>query len=184
MLLYDEAPGADTMTLRSEPIDRIIVHRIEVSQEDESFGDDPREIARFFREHPIGVKATGGSMPYPLVIERDGRITQTLPLDIASPHAKAYNQRAIGVACVGDFRTAAPSVAQYGALVSLCCDLLNRLHLDAEAIRGHDGLDGASSDPDKECPGRALSLPKLRSAVRSFVLQERLALRWERRAGE
>src|SRR6185437_10827922 len=78
--------------------DKIIVHRIEVSQEDATYSDAPADVARFFLQHPIGVKATGGAMPYPLLIDARGTCTQTLPLRVVTPHARHYNPQSFGVA--------------------------------------------------------------------------------------
>ncbi len=54
----------------------IVVHRIEVSQEDASYGDTPPEVVRFFREHPVGVKAAGGRMPYPFLIDETNTVAR------------------------------------------------------------------------------------------------------------
>jgi hypothetical protein len=157
-------------------IDRIIVHRIEVSQEDPTFGDHPAEVIRFFATHPIGQKATGGKMPYPLLVDPSGVITQCLPLGVVSMHARKFNQRSIGVALVGDFRTRAPSAAQRQTLVWLGAHLLHRLQLPVEAVCGHDGLDGGSTDPDKECPGRYLPMASLRADIAAALAVGPMAL--------
>lgn len=150
---------------RAGSIDRIIVHRIEVSQEDSTFGDQPAEVIRFFATHPIGQRATGGKMPYPILVDATGGITQCLPLMVISPHARKFNQRSIGVALVGDFRTRAPSAAQRQSTVGLLAHLVHRLGLPVAAICGHDGLDGGSADPDKVCPGRHLPMGPLQADV-------------------
>ena len=156
-------PQGDKRSARS--IDRIIVHRIEVSQEDPTFGDTPAEVIRFFATHPIGQKATGGKMPYPLLVSSCGVVTQCLPLGVVSMHARKFNQRAIGVALVGDFRNRAPSAPQRQTLIWVLAHLVRRLGLPVEAVCGHDALDGGSADPDKECPGRYLPLAPLRQDV-------------------
>ena len=157
-------------------IDRIIVHRIEVSQEDPSFGDQPSEVIRFFATHPIGQKATGGKMPYPLLLDARGIITQCLPLGLVSMHARKFNSRAIGLALVGDFRSKPPSAAQRRALVVVGAHLLHRLDLPVEALCGHDTLDGGSADPDKECPGHYLPMDALRADTAAALAVGPLAL--------
>ncbi|MEO0813484.1 MAG: peptidoglycan recognition family protein [Myxococcota bacterium] len=164
--------GVPYETLRRrelDSIDRVVVHRIEVSQEDPSYADSALEVARFFLEHPIGVKATGGAMPYPLLISVDGQIEQTVPLNCITPHARAANETGIGVGCVGDFRGTAPAAAQYSALVELCAALCKALDLPAAAVMGHDEISGSSHDSDKQCPGPALSMDELRSRVASRI---------------
>ncbi|MEM6733435.1 MAG: peptidoglycan recognition family protein [Myxococcota bacterium] len=152
-------------TRPTESIDTVVVHRIEVSQEDPSYSDSPRDVARFFLEHPVGKSATGGEMPYPVLIDSSGTITQTVPFNRITPHAKIANATGIGVGCLGDFRERAPAPAQYEALVHVCAALVSALGCGAASVVGHDELTGASSHPDKECPGRSLAMDALRSAV-------------------
>ena len=152
----------------------IVVHRIEVSQEDPGYSDSVEDTARFFREHEVGVKATGGEMPYPILILPDGEIVQALPLDRITPHARSHNPSSIGVACIGDFRKKPPEEEQYRALVVACASLLQQLKLDVQTLVGHDELVGGSSDPDKECPGRGNSMVHLREEVGGICVNEKL----------
>ncbi len=134
-----------------------------------TYGDTPEEVARFFREHPIGVKATGGDMPYPILIAADGTVTQTMPLGRVSPHAVKWNPTTVGVACIGDFRDRDVAPVQRQALVEVCAALLSDLGRGAEAMHGHDELSGGSRDPNKECPGRCLPLADLRRDVAQLL---------------
>lgn len=147
----------------------LVVHRIEVSQEDARYGDTPTEVARFFREHPVGIAATGGVMPYPLLIDARGEVTQTVPLRRVTPHARAHNPTSIGVGCIGDFRRKAPTAPQRDALVRVLAELCSWLELEPHTVRGHDELAFGSKDPDKECPGRGLPLERLRGDVAAAV---------------
>ena len=104
-------------------------------------------------------------MPYPLLIDSVGRLTQTVPLRVVTPHARSFNPQGLGVGCIGDFRQRPPTAAQYATLVRTVAHLLERCGLGPEAIRGHDELSGGSADPDKICPGQHLPLPALRTAV-------------------
>ena len=149
-----------------EEIVGIVVHRIEVSQEDPGYQDSVTDTIRFFREHEIGVRATGGAMPYPILVLKTGEVVQTLPLNRVTPHAKAHNPTTIGVACIGDFRDSSPSEEQYQGLVLTCASLLNQLSLGVEVLVAHDELTGGSSDPDKECPGRGLCMDALRREIK------------------
>ena len=178
---FEQVPGIERLKAREHSeITGVIVHRIEVSQEDASYGDTPAEVARFFREHPIGVKATGGDMPYPILIDRDGVVTQTVPLRLVTPHAKAHNPRTVGVGVIGDFRKVPPPSLQRAAAIAVCAALLTRFGLTAEAISGHDELQGGSSDPDKICPGPGLSPDDVRNEVRAFLATQtaELAFVW------
>ena len=160
------AAGFESLPLRGrQEVCHLVVHRIELSQEDPSYGDTPAELVRFFREHPTGVRATGGHVPYPIVIDSDGRVTQLLPLGRSSPHAARHNPTSIGVALLGDFRREPPTPSQRRALIDVCRILLADLGGDIAAIVAHDALSGASHDPDKECPGRHLDLQALQQEV-------------------
>ena len=159
-------PGIERLALRAwGDVKGLVVHRIEVSQEDPSYRDTPAEVARFFREHPIGMKATGGVMPYPLLIDARGDVTQTVPLRRVTPHARAHNPTTIGVGCLGDFRDKQPPSSQRDALVRVLAELCSWLGLEAHTIHGHDELSGGSTDPDKICPGGGLPLDRLRRDV-------------------
>lgn len=163
-------PGSDAMATRArQDIVGIVVHRIQVSQEDSAFHDTPTDIARFFAEHSVGRTATGGAMPYPILIAPDGVVTQTVPLACVTPHARQYNTTMVGVGCIGDFRHVPPSVAQRAALVSVCASLLQFFELPVTAIHSHDGLSGGSHDPDKICPGTYLPLPELQRDVAAIL---------------
>ena len=104
-------------------------------------------------------------MPYPILIDARGDVTQTVPLTRITPHARSHNPSTVGVACIGDFRRRGLSTAQRDSLVGVCADLLARFALEADAIVGHDELAGASSDPSKECPGAGVSMIALRLDV-------------------
>lgn len=159
--------------LASRPLSRIegvVVHRIEVSQEDKSFADTPADIDRFFHQHPIGMKATGGDMPYPILVDAIGVVTQTLPLRVCSPHAVAKNPTTIGVACIGDFRDREPAAAQWQALLHACALLCQQFSLPVEQVFAHDELPGASRDPDKICPGDGLPVTRLRQELGDVAL--------------
>ncbi len=178
---FEEVPGIERLKAREQTeITGVIVHRIEVSQEDASYGDTPAEVARFFREHPIGVRATGGDMPYPILIDREGNVTQTVPLRFVTPHAKAHNPRTVGVGVIGDFRKAPPPPRQRAAAIAVCAALLERFGLNVETISGHDELQGGSNDPDKICPGPGLAPDDVRNEVRAFLMahEAELAFVW------
>ena len=180
-LSYQWAPECTERPARERAqIRGIVVHRIQVSQEDPSYGDGPSEIMRFFREHPIGREATGGAMPYAIIIEPNGHVTQCVPLDRVAPHARAHNPTTVGVACVGDFRSVPPTEAQHRTLIEVCVALTGELGLSADDIKGHDELAGASRDASKECPGRFLPLDAVRADVKQAALGARtkLPFRW------
>lgn len=164
-LLISTVPEETDCPLRDCPVAQIIVHRIKVSQEDASFRDTAQDIARFFREHPVGRKATGGAMPYPLLVDASGQVIQTVTLNRVTPHARSYNASTIGVACIGDFRQHPMPETQWDSLVATLAELCRQYQLETRSICGHDELDAASHDPNKECPGSYLDMNVLRQAI-------------------
>ena len=157
------APG-DAVRCRGG-IHEIIIHRIAVSQEDPAYADEVDQTLGFFATHPVGRAATGGAMPYPLLVDPRGGVWQTQRLLAVTPHAARYNSSSLGVAAIGDFRGLPPTVGQMRALIALLAHLLEALGADEAQLHGHDGLTGASRQPDKICPGQHLPIPALRVAV-------------------
>jgi hypothetical protein len=128
-------------------------------------GDTAAQIALAYRGGcPEAAKATGGRMPYHLVILPNGIIEQAAPLDAVTPHARSWNHVAIGVAVIGDFRNETPSIEQWDALRKLahtCSGWLGgRL-----AVKGHDELAEARADKSKGCPGKGLDMEALRAEI-------------------
>lgn len=136
----------------------IVVHRCEL-------GETAEEVARGFRQ----VAATGGEMPYTFVLGRHGLVEQALRIQDVGPHARRWNTQGIGISLVGDFREQEPTSSQWMSLVALC-HILSGWVDGPNAIYGHDELEGGSSDPNKECPGKHLSMDTLRYEVREANL--------------
>lgn len=159
---------------RRDEIVGVVVHRIEVSQEDPGYGDTASEVARFFAEHPLGRTATGGKMPYTVLVDRTGAVTQCVPLLRITPHAKSHNPTTVGVGVIGDFRTQAPPEPQRLGALQLVAALVRELNLSAQAVHGHDELNDASHDPNKECPGRRWVMSEFRADVAALLASETL----------
>jgi hypothetical protein len=123
---------------------------------------DAAGVARFARTQP----KLGRQMPYTFVIATDGTTEQALPIDEHGPHAASWNQAAIGVACLGDFRKTAPSNEQWAACADLVAALVFWLGPET-LVRGHDELPGGSADASKQCPGPLWDMGKFRREVAS-----------------
>lgn len=130
-------------------------HRIDV-------GETAEAIAEFFATHPDGLEATGGQMPYPLVITRSGVIQQALELGDWSPHAMRFSFSGLGIGWIGDFRKHPPTEAQLSTGLWITTLLMGW----GLRIVGHTELKGAARDPDKQCPGDLLDLAWLRREAR------------------
>lgn len=129
------------------------VHRIDV-------GETAAEISKRFRTDLASY--TGGEMPYPLILRRDGAWEQALRLYDYAPHARRWSRKAIGLGVVGDFRKHWPTVEQEIGLYEMLQPLRD-LFGGPEKIVAHEELPGSSSDPDKACPGPLLSVAKFRT---------------------
>lgn len=154
-----------------EEIDTLIIHRVgKDSRTKANLGDTGPEIARKFLFDPAIAKYTGGQNPYTFYIGSDGTIWQALPVDEVGNHARRWNKRGIGIACIGDFRDVSPSKAQFEACVDLCAYLLKCLGLRHDAVGGHSEFGAtATNSPNKECPGSRFDLPYLRHQLANLV---------------
>ena len=146
-------------------IDTIAVHRI-----GKSLGEDAITICRRFIDDPEVAKYTGGEVPYAFIIGvgPGSTIWQCLPISEIGAHARRWNKQAIGVACIGDFRKHDMPDVQYAQLIKLLACLQFGFPRDLE-IKGHDELPGASSDPNKKCPGDKLSMRAVRRSVWTYL---------------
>jgi hypothetical protein len=112
--------------------------------------------------------STGGRDPYSLLVLADGSIDQLVEIGQVSPHAANANRYALGVAVAGDFRTHAPTEAQWSTCVALAA-LFGAW--DLESI-GHTELPDSTADKDKVCPGSKFSVSELRSVARTSPLAQ------------
>ena len=131
-------------------------------------------IARRLVDDPK-ITATGHELAYTFLVDPVGTWWQCLPLSDTGRHARRWNQQAVGVGVIGDFRKSKPPDAQLHSLVDGVVDLCMALKIDPQGqvkgseftpcLAGHDELPGGSKDPDKKCPGRYLPMEILRSDV-------------------
>ncbi|RMG10979.1 MAG: N-acetylmuramoyl-L-alanine amidase [Deltaproteobacteria bacterium] len=137
------------------------------------FSDTPEGMAEFYRV----VMAWAPPAPYALYVHR-GVLYQLAPLTWVTPHAKAWNERAVALAVAGDFRRAPIPPEDWRALVSGTAAVCQAFGWDPEErfgeaklprIAGHTELPGGTADPEKSCPGAGLDLPRLRAACRELL---------------
>lgn len=104
---------------------------------------------------------TNGKWPYHFYVLPDGTIYDCLPLTFIAPAAlKTLNRSGVHIALEGDFTKEKPTPAQAAALKGLVAFLRADLHRPTMPVRGHTDEAGASSDPNKQCPGHKLKLPQ------------------------
>lgn len=141
----------------------LIIHRIEINHAD--YSPDASGVTCFFETGPGG-EYTGGKMPYHYVIDQAGETIQCVEHSVSTPHARSYNPKSIGIAVYGDFRKEPPTHAQLFALVKLLTTLADCY--PHARIAGHTELPNASSDPNKECPGKYLPVGRIKTLVKSI----------------
>jgi N-acetyl-anhydromuramyl-L-alanine amidase AmpD len=82
-------------------------------------------------------------------------------------HAKSedgrYNQQGIGICLVGNFEKGQPTARQWEVLVKLVSYISRKYHVAPENIIGHQDV-----NPKTLCPGKGLSLEKLRKDVEAY----------------
>lgn len=153
------APNAK---LIEEPFKFIVIHRTSLSVKEphnpHPIPDDELDIVKLADAFCRGPMAfyTGGLLPYPFIVRRDGVIEQGLPLDIQGAHARGYNKCSTALAYVGekDF-----TYAQFRAITRFCLGQI--LYSRGARIAGHTSLAGASTDVNKVCPHETFSIPSL-----------------------
>lgn len=137
-------------------INTIVVHRCGVAH---GLGPSVAEF-RKTEKHSAGWY-TGGKWPYHFYVLPDGTVYNCLPLTYVAPAALAsLNRSGVHIALEGDFRKLEPTPQQENSLLLLCQQLRADLIRPNMPIRGHTDTAGSSSDPNKECPGKCLKLPK------------------------
>jgi len=164
-------PQCDDLKYRERDFDgtdTIAVHRI-----GKELGNDAIEICRRFIHDPAVARYTGGSVAYTFIVGETGTIWQCLPLGEVGAHARRWNRRAIGIACIGDFRVHVMPNTQRNQLVKLCAVLQFGFPRELQ-IKGHDELPGGSSNENKKCPGSFAYMNEIRRLVAMYPNIDRL----------
>lgn len=150
----------------------IAIHRLHLRGVD--IADDHLDaptMCREFQANPKLSRYTGKQNPYALLIRaREGMIEQCTPLLEMGAHAGVWNDDAIGIAVVGDFRTEHPTSQQWHRAMLLAATLSQAFEA---RILGHDELAGGSRDKAKECPGRLFPMPAFRAQIRDLIRNNR-----------
>ena len=130
----------------------IVLHRSHLAETGEA-------TAEWFKTHDEG--GTGRKVPYNIYIRKDGTIEQLVPFSRVAPGAGVLNKTGIQVALCGDLRQYPPTPKQAMALGKVLQDLTSWLGKKAKIV-GHTEVEGTSSDPTKECPGKHINLDGVR----------------------
>ena len=160
---------------KCESVSLMVVHRIGPKLGEVNV-HGAEDIASAFSKHHEW--HTGGQMPYNFVIREDGVVEQALAMNDAGMHSLKFNASSIGVALIGDFRTAPPTAAQLEALTLLSmlwvqhCWARGKFDKVDALVKGHDELPGASSDKNKACPGYKLDMKALRASVEKRLVND------------
>lgn len=120
-------------------------------------------IERWRRDGLPAVYQGAGFVPYHFLVDGDGNVSRMLHLEAIGAHAGAWNDRSVGVACLGDFSKRPPSEAELAAVVDLLRDVL-AVYPGVEIV-GHDETLERAGLPPKGCPGPLFPLDRVRGAV-------------------
>lgn len=101
-----------------------------------------------------------GFVPYHRLVGVDGTVYRMLPIEVVGAHAGAWNDRSVGVACLGDFSKRPPTDAEELALIALLRDILS-VYPGAEIVSHDETLVRAGLEP-KGCPGKFFPLDRVR----------------------
>jgi hypothetical protein len=144
-----------------------VVHRTQPS--DHGYSDSAYGLINRSRTKREFRDSLDGACPAHLVIDRDGWVTQTAPLQKSAPHAWMLNSTHVGIFCLGDFRHAPMPEAQETALVGVCVGLVGSSggRLSVDRIVGRAEVPEASRHFGDDNPGSCLSMDGLRAAVRA-----------------
>lgn len=93
-----------------------------------------------------------GDIGYHFIIDRAGRVYEGRPLIYQGAHVKNHNEGNIGVLCLGNFESHAPSDAQLRALAAHVKTLRTKFRVSESNVRTHREWKGAQT----LCPGRSL----------------------------
>lgn len=154
------------------------VHRVGVDHGTGiDLGDSAFSVCNHFNgrntRYPEIARATGGHLPYTLIVEEYGLVAQCLRISDMGFHARRWSRPYIGVAAIGDFRTKSPSRAQWVAAVDIVAFLCHEFGIDplgyseplVPTVAGHDELPSGSRDAGKRCPGDRWNMEAFRREV-------------------
>lgn len=106
-----------------------------------------------------------GFVPYHFLVDGSGRVARMLALEARGAHAGSYNWKSVAVACLGDFRAAAPPEPQVAATIALLRDIL-AVYPNADVI-DHDEANRRMHLPVKGCVGDRFPLARVRASALS-----------------
>lgn len=171
-----------------ESLEGLMIHRCGVDMKTGTvLGYDAKSVIREFLGlpgalYPEVAQATGGQNAYTFLIGGnlgpptfDGRIWQALPIDEVGHHGRRFSVPYVGIGLIFDGRVAAPSEAQYNALVDLCAAICAAWMWNPYSdIKGHGevaGSHGGNKAPGKSaaCPGDLLNMNHLRDDVAGMM---------------
>lgn len=100
---------------------------------------------------------------YHYLIERDGLVVPGRPPSMRGAHCLAggMNDKALGVALIGDLETRPPFPEQLAGLEELVGRLMAEYRIPPANVLGHREVPGAAT----ACPGRGLDLAALRAVL-------------------
>jgi len=104
---------------------------------------------------------------YHKILLRDGRIQQGRADNERGAHCPGWNDRSLGICCIGNFEVTWPTQRQWASLERACAILCQRHSIPALLIYGHKEV----SLKPTACPGRNFDLNRLREEVEKALIR-------------
>ncbi len=150
-------------------VDIIVIHHTATPVVTNRGSIGVKVLEELHRERGWGIVCRGRIyyVAYHYVLTATGQVQAGRPEGCRGAHSGdgILNEKSIGIALVGDFEVHAPSPSQLSALVTLVSEVARRHNVPAERIVGHGEVRSGTV-----CPGSALDIPGIRSAVERRVL--------------
>ncbi|OQY48385.1 MAG: hypothetical protein B6242_02480 [Anaerolineaceae bacterium 4572_78] len=106
---------------------------------------------------------------YHYCVTNEGKVYQTQPLMIVSPHAGSYSQESIIICLIGNFSDNPPPTKQLGGTASLLAYLRSELHLGEGSVFAYRELSHVASPGDTWTEWRTSLLNKVNDLLKEGV---------------
>jgi hypothetical protein len=113
-------------------------------------------IERWRRDGVPAAYQRRGYVPYHFLVDTYGGVWRTLPLDVRGAHAGNWNNRSVGIACLGNFDRHLMPPEQVESTAALVADVL--AVYPRATVLTHDDTLRADGLPVKSCAGRHFPL--------------------------
>ncbi len=96
------------------------------------------------------------------IFSKCGKIYEGRKIEFVGAHVKNYNEKTIGVCCIGNYDKKKMPKKQMESLINLLVKLSKEYNIKPENIKGHREYPGV----EKTCPGLMIDMEEIREEVR------------------